>query len=162
MEIENKVGKNFFKCFNEARGVALAKRRLFKNKKSKTFTYLDNVLMILILLLLISILFLLIPSLHIFAYILVLIVLLSILSNVIYLLYVYFIRKNKHMGKTIIDDNGITNDSFQNIKMIFSWDKIKMMIVKKYSITILTDTSCYFFFDISYYDKENLIVENTK
>ena len=57
------------------------------------------------------------------------------------------------MGKTIIDDNGITNDSFQNIKMIFSWDKIKMMIVKKYSITILTDTSCYFFFDISKKDE---------
>ena len=39
--------------------------------------------------------------------------------------------------------------------MIFSFDKIKCIVVGKYTVTILTDTPVYFYFDIS--KKEDII-----
>ena len=37
--------------------------------------------------------------------------------------------------------------------MIFSWDKIKGFVVGKYTVTILTDTPIYFYFNISKKDE---------
>ena len=49
----------------------------------------------------------------------------------------------------LIDKNGITDESYYGIKMIFNWSKIKGVVIGKRAITILTDTHIYFYFDIS-------------
>ena len=56
--------------------------------------------------------------------------------------------------------------------MIFNWDKIKAVVIKKYSVTILTDTNVYFYFDIKLkediikcikkYGSKTLIIENSQ
>ena len=82
------------------------------------------------------------------------------------------IRGNSINGETSITKNGIVNNTYKNIEMHFSWDLIDAVVVKKYSVTILTNTACYFFFDISQKDKivdllkkykhEDLLVEKNK
>ena len=61
--------------------------------------------------------------------------------------YMYICRKKSPILDVIIDKEGITNFSFYNIKMVFNWDKIKAIVVKKNSVTILTDTPIYLYFD---------------
>ena len=41
------------------------------------------------------------------------------------------------------------------IKMTFNWDKVLGVVIGKYTVTILTDTPCYFYFKID--DKRKII-----
>ena len=71
----------------------------------------------------------------------------------------YFCRKNSPVLEAIIDEEGISNFSYYNIKMVFNWDKIKAVVVKKNSVTVLTDTPLYLYFDKK---KENRIIKEIK
>lgn len=55
----------------------------------------------------------------------------------------------------MIDENGITDESYYGIKMILKWEKITGVVIGKHTITILTDTPVYFYFDIA--KKEDVI-----
>ena len=88
-----------------------------------------------------------------FLYLASVIYLIAMLVNI---LTIYRFRKKQKFNNTIIiDKNGITDESYYGIKMIFSFDKINAIVVGKYTVTILTDTPCYFYFDVK--EKENII-----
>ena len=169
MKIENDFSQNFFKCFNEAQGVATAKRIILKSKNINVTTYLENLFLISILLLLFGVLFLTINNKIIFC----LFIFADLLNIFLHTIYISerVINKNNLKGNTIINEKGIINDSYKDIEMHFSWDLVQAVVIKKYSITILTKTPCFFFFDISKekeirkllkkYKKENLIIEES-
>ena len=39
------------------------------------------------------------------------------------------------------------------IEMLFRWDKIKYIVVKKYSVIVLTDTPIFFFMNVEVKDE---------
>ena len=174
MKIETDISKKFFSRFDEARGIALHKKSVLKNKNPKTLSYTKGSLLIIILLFILSIVFALFCR---FNWRLFFLPCLTYLIAIIYLIYVvsiiietYNFRKKLQFKNTIIiDENGITDKSYKKIKMIFSWNKIKGIVIGKYTITVLTDTPVYFYFDISKkddvikaiekYGKKNLIIK---
>ena len=98
-------------------------------------------------------------------------------SLIIYILYSIirttwsynFKKKNNFENTIILDEEGLTDKSFYGIKITITWDKIKAFVIKKHTITVITDTSLYFFFDIKEkdqvlkaidkYSKNTLIIE---
>ena len=98
------------------------------------------------------------------------------LISIIYLIITFcnvisiynFRKKHNFKNSIVIDKNGITDESYHGIKMIFKWEKIIGIVISKYTVTILTDTPVYFYFNISkkddvisaiekYGDKEKII-----
>ena len=59
------------------------------------------------------------------------------------------IKKNNFINEILINEDGITDKSFYDIKINLNWSKIKALVIKKKTLTFLTDTSLYFFFDIN-------------
>ena len=152
MEFTFEKDKNYFKCYDEARGVAMNKKYILKNKKLNLFSYTDYMYLIFGILFFLSIIFILSKDFDIFMLgILLMIVDILFLFGVFISTYIMynFCRKRKMPLKVLIDKNGITNSSYYDIKMIFKWEKILGIVVKKNSITILTDTPIYFYFDKS-------------
>ncbi len=145
MEFNCKIDKNFWSCFNEARGVALFKRSVLNSKKKLIPTYLGFILFLLGVVLGLGILFSFFTKLKWLFYLFFLLAILIVLSHFFYLIEIFYYH-HKLAGKTIIDEKGITNNSYRNITIIFNWNKIKAIVITKHAVTILTDTPYYFFF----------------
>lgn len=151
MKLDSKFTNNYFKCYNEAKGVAEAKSLILKKKDTAVTTHLQNIVFFSLIILLISIICLLFKQQCLF-YLIAFINMLYFFTNIIYMLE-KTITGPHIKGTTMITRDGIMNNSYQNIQMLFTWDLIKGVVIKKYTVTILTSTSCYFYFDISYKDK---------
>lgn len=160
MKINSNISKNFMGCFDEARGFAMHKSKIIKSKKNNCLSYMQNKLIIYMTLIIISSILilsscydcnLLIIALLLFhgANIYLIITIISIIS-----MY-HFRKKNNFKNTIIIDKDGIIDESYYGIKMIFKWNKIIGIIIGKHTVTILTDTPCYFYFPIS--EKDNII-----
>ena len=154
MKIKTDISKNFFACFDEARGFAVNKKKILKTKNAKVFTYMQGKCFNVVILLLVGCLFIVLSdinrNLFILSCLFCFIATIYFVEALINLWIVYQIRKKENFSNTIkIDKNGITDESYHGIKMIFSWDKISALIVGKHTITILTDTPVYFYFNIS-------------
>ena len=158
MKIETNISNNYLLCFSEARGIAMNKKRILNSKKNKYLTFFECKFIITIILCIISIFFTILSKKYTY------LVLLSIVTLIITTIYIfitlviicrtYIFRKSHGFNNEIlIDKDGITDTSFRGIKMIFSWKKITGIVIGKYTVTILTDTPCYFYFDISNKDK---------
>lgn len=158
MKVSTNMSKNFFSCFDESKGISLQKQKLLKSNSYRFCSYMRKKLLILIFL------FLLATILLLFSCCYMPIILLSWIISFIGLGYfIYFLttvmtsyhyRKNQQFQNTIlIDKNGITDESYYGIKMIFSWNKILGIVVGKRTIVILTDTPVYFYFDLSKKDE---------
>jgi len=154
MKIGSCLSKNIYKCYSEARGIAQNKRIVLKKRKSKTVTFLQTSIINSFLLLVIILCFVLYYNL---SFLFLLLSLLPLLFNHIYIFF--YLRKVKNHRKfsfNVFDEEGIHDDSFYGIKMIFPWKKIKGIVVGKYSIVVLTDTPCYFYYGI---DSKNDILK---
>lgn len=170
MEIKTNMKKSYLRNYNEAKGIAVNKKRVLKHKTNKVPTYLTSALITITLLSICTFIFSIIDSSNIFK-------LFFLISLIIYISYsilrtiwsVNFKKKQDFLNTIIIDENGITDSSFYNIKININWDKITAIVIKKYTITFITDTHLYFFFDISKkeeilklvkkYSKENLVID---
>lgn len=141
--------KSYFKCYDEARGVAMNKSYILKNKKITLFSYTDYMYSIFCILLILSlgILFLAPNELITLSICLLVLDFMFLIYTLISTYYMYNLRKRKSPLEVLVDQDGITNSSFYGIKMIFNWDKITGVVVKKNSVTVLTDTPIYFYFD---------------
>ncbi len=159
MEINCYINKGFFKCYSEAKGVALNKYTILKKKKTDCMNYFISVLLIFVFLIILGLLFLTISN-NICNYylmsIIVLIAFVYLIFNFIKALSMYQINKKRKIRKSIIlNEEGITYISVFDIKVGIDWSKIKAIVIKKYSITILTDTPCFFYLSIK--QKDNLL-----
>lgn len=169
MKFEGVVSKDFFKTFNEAKGVAECKNHILKTKKTTSFTYLQSILLVILILLFISgITYFL--NLTLLFYTMLIITIFYLIMHISFLIEMLYYSNHKSNCYTIIDEKGITNTAFYNIEMLFSWDLITGVVIKKHSITFITSTPCYFFFNIEYkkkilellkkYHHKDLIIEN--
>ena len=162
MEIKSNMKKTYLRNYNEAKGIVVNKKRVLKHKTNKVPTYLTSALITITLLSICTILFSIIDSSNIFKTIFLVILITYISYSIIRTIGSILLKKNQiDLINTItIDENGITDKSFFKIKINLSWDKIKAVVVKKYTVTFITDTQLYFFFDIK--DKEEILKQVKK
>lgn len=170
MEIKTNMKKSYLKNYNEAKGIAVNKKRVLKYKTNKVPTYLTSALITITLLSLCTILFSIIDTSNIFKTFFLVSLIIYISYSIIRTIWsINFKKKQKYLNTIIIDENGITDSSFYNIKININWNKITAIVIKKYTITFITDTHLYFFFDISkkeeilklvkQYSKEHLVID---
>ena len=150
MKIECTI-ENYFKTYNEAKGVVLSKKKILKSKSPKCLNYLTRNIIVILLIIVLAVLIPFTTNICLISliYILILLEVITISLAITNYVTLYLYRKKRNFKSIItLHKEGLTDTSFQGIKMIFSWDKIKGIVIKKYSITILTDTSCFFYLDI--------------
>ena len=148
MEITSNLKNNLFKCFNEARGVAINRHKILKTKKLNKLNYYEFILLMLIFTMIISTI-LLINNFLIASFTLYGLTLFTLILNISTYISMYRYRKKLNFQNTIlINEEGITDTSFMGIKMIFNWSKILGLVIKKNTLVILTDTYVYFYFPL--------------
>lgn len=177
--IKYDLRKNYTQCYNEAYGIAIKRKQLLKNptRKCHSYTYYGFIYLWWTLLFH-GITYILYKKIGFTPYI-------AILSSIVPILYfciiLYFLeyiiriilssyRKTK--GTFQLSKNGLQDSTFNGIKILFEWSKIKMMVIGRHSITILTDVPIYFFVNkeieeqvvkaIKKYKKDIIIVKNGK
>lgn len=156
MKIETNLNNNFFKIYDESRSVAIHRKEIIKNKKANALTYSTEVLLVFTSILLIS---LIVKNCKI---IFMTLGIIYLITNIIRFISSYKFRKKQNFkNEIIIDEKGITDlSSFKNVEILFKWAKIKAIVIKKYSVTLLMDSNIYFYFDIK--EKEKIIKEVKK
>jgi hypothetical protein len=157
MEIKSNMKKSYLKNYNEAKGIAVNKKRVLKHKTNKVPTYLTSALITITLLSLCTILFSIIDSSKIFKMYFLISLIIYVSYSIIRTIASIQLKRNQiDLINTItIDEEGITDKSFFKIKINVSWDKITAVVVKKHTVTFITDTQLFFFFDIK--DKEDIL-----
>lgn len=158
MKIDTNITNKFFSRFDEARGIALHKKEILKKRKNKSLSYSQRKLMGFIVLFGFSFIFMALANFHwlflklSFAmYILANVYIIHALVTVV-TIYNFRFRQD-FKSEILLDKNGITDESYYGIKMIFKWDKVLGIVIGKYTVTIITDSPCYFYFDISKKDE---------
>lgn len=153
MKIKASVGKHFFRCFDEARGIAVQKNKVLKEKNSSSLTYSQIQIAVFVIILFVGVIFMSMGESNSNGYVLGSICFLIGLGHIAIciasVIGYYNFRKKCSNKPMIIDEKGIVDESFYGIKMMFEWKKVKGIVVSKNTITILTDTPIYFYFDRS-------------
>lgn len=157
MEIKSNMKKSYLKHYNEAKGIAVNKKRVLKYKTNKVPTYLASALITITLLSIGTILFSIIDSSNIFKTIFLVLLITYMSYSIIRTISSVLLKKNQIdlINTIVIDEEGITDKSFFKIKINVSWDKIPAVVVKKHTVTFITDTKLFFFFDIK--NKEEIL-----
>lgn len=177
--IEYDLRDSYALIYDEAYGVAKKRKKLLKNPRTKTHTYLSVTIFRLLLILFLDILALIYLksqgytdifyfiyynqqySLDIIGVICILMPLLYLVLaiNIIMFIIRINIRRKKLVGSFKLSKEGLTDSTFKGIKILFEWERIKMVVIKKYSIIILTDTPIYFFVNK---EIENKLIKSLK
>lgn len=157
MEIKSNMKKTYLRNYNEAKGIVVNKKRVLKHQTNKVPTYLTSALITIVLLSLCLTIFSIIDQSNIFKTIFLVLLIVYISYSILRTIASVLLKKNQiDLINTItIDENGITDKSFFKIKINISWNKIKAVVIKKYTVTFITDTQLYFFFDIKH--KEEIL-----
>lgn len=157
MEIKSNMKKSYLRNYNEAKGIAVNKKRVLKHQTSKVPTYLTSALITITLLSISTIIFSIIDSSNIFKTIFLVLLITYTSYSIIRTIASVLLKKNQIdlINTIVIDEDGITDKSFFKIKINVSWDKIPAVIVKKHTVTFITDTQLFFFFDIK--NKEEIL-----
>ena len=143
-------------CYSESKGVAVHRKNILRTKKSNPLNYYTEIVLASLSILLISFVLTFTHNicLWLFASILAMFDIIFLFVIIFSFLFVYTFRHKQQFKNTIIlDDDGLTYKTAYNIKVIFPKEKIKALVIKKHSLTILTDTPCYFYFDIQNKEK---------
>ncbi len=166
--------ENFFECTSEAVAVSKHKKSILKKKKKNLFNAMEESLLIFALALFVVFLLILFlkNNAYFYASIVFLIGLCYLTGRIVSITNLYYVKKVSGKKTIILNEEGLTDQSYYDIQMNFSWNKIKAVVVHKYSVTILTDTPCYFYFPISQkkkiistikkYHKNTLILDDTE
>ena len=159
MKINTDLKNNFIICYDEARGVSFYKRKILKYKKNKSFSFILTQIFFITLLLIISISFSLLSTCNKNIYLIsntfYVISIIYFYYAIISMLCSYFFRKKNNFNNIVtFNKEGIIDESFRGLKIIVKWDKVLGIVVGKNTITILTDTPIYFYFDIK--EKDNI------
>ena len=148
MKIRTSFSRNFLKIYSEAKGVARAKKYILKSGSSNSVNYIASLVLEFLIVLLIG--YSLLLSRNICVSVLGSLVVLSdclfILVKILSIVCMYEYRYNTYFSDCLtINEEGISNESYYNIKMTFKWSKILAIVYKKNCIVILTDTPVYFY-----------------
>ena len=177
--IKYNLSNNFTRCYNEAYGIASHRNKYLKNPRSKIHSYTYYGFIYLWLAIVYNLLTCLLYKLIGYnTFICFLCCLMHIINFIVVLYFIYYLlrlmisKQRKIKGSFILDKKGLIDSTFKGIKILFEWSKIKVVIVGKHSITILTDTPIYFFVNrdlestlipaLKTYKKNLLIIKNQK
>lgn len=160
MKIDMDISNNYFNCFDESRGIVINRNRVLKNKSSKVLSYMKTKALVFLMLFGVSLVLMIfsffISKLFIIFIFMFIVSFVYIIFGLLESYFSYRYRRSKNFFKSIIiNEEGIINANYYDIKMIFGWDKINAVVIGTYSITILTTTPYYFTFSIDV--KEKLI-----
>jgi len=152
MKIKYDMTDNYFKCYNEAQGIIISKKKLLSGKIKKNYSYLTRGLFYLGVVLLFVLLIMILKYFSFDAYFISFIsICISIQVILLILYFVIFIvsynkeKNKKHVGSLIIDDKGITDLSFNGIDVCVSHDKVEGVVISKNTVTIIVDGPIFFF-----------------
>lgn len=153
MNIEYDLNQNYFKCYNEAQGVILNRKKIIKNPKKRITTYLGNASLLFIEILAIFLICLMVDRtgyLTKFAYFMLYFAIFATFIYLISFYYSYSLEKKKnHSGTLKFSSEGITDEAFDGTIVTMKWDKIQALVIKKYTLTFITDSQIFFFINIS-------------
>ena len=154
MKLVYDLSDDYLKVLNEAQGIALSKNKILRNKSSKCLSYLNKVLVVFIPVMVLS---LLMMNNYKGMIILFLLDILCLLLFLVRMYSSYSFREKKDFKNTlVINKSGIKDiSSFDNIEILFKWSRIKAVVIKNYSVVILTDSPIFFFFNIK--DKKRIL-----
>lgn len=175
MKIKCDISNNYFSIYNETLNVARHRQRIIKKGKANKLNFFPHLLLNFTLWFALAIIIYLVtkPCGSCSTLFFSLIVFFDLVYLVIELIRFTLIHSYRHTkcfkGECLLDEDGLTNDSYYDIKITFKWSKIKAVVIKKHSVTILTDTPFYFYFDIGCeedilkcvkkYSKDTLIIK---
>ncbi len=148
MKIRTNLTRNFLKIYSEAKGVARAKKYILKSGSSNSVNYIASLVLEFLIVLCIG--YCLLLSSNICISVLGCLVVISdclfILVKLFSIICIYEYRYNTYFSDSLtINEEGISNESYYDIKMTFKWSKILAIVYKKNCIVILTDTPVYFY-----------------
>ena len=161
MKIKCDLSKNYLAIYNEILNVARHRKQIIKKGRANKLNFLPHLLLNFFFWFILAtiIYFLTKPCGSCSTLFFSLIMFFDLIYLVLELIRFTAIRYYRHTkcfkGECILDEDGLTNDSYYDIKITFKWSKIKAVVIKKYSVTILTDTPFYFYFDIDC--KDNIL-----
>ncbi len=154
MKIKCDLSKNYLAIYNETLNVVRHRKQIIKKGKVNKLNFLPHLLCNFGFWFVIGLIvyFVMKPCGSCSTLFLSLILFFDLIYLVVELIRFLAIRCYRYTkcfkGECLLDEDGLTNDSYYDIKITFKWSKIKAVVIKKYSITILTDTPFYFYFDI--------------
>ena len=153
MKLKSRLTKDFYKYFDEARGIAIQKRKVLKNKNSSCLTYTQIQLIVVAIMLTLGLVFMSLGKVNYRGYIIGSVIFILTLAYIaiciVSVVGYYNFRKSCSKKGLVIDENGVTDESFYDIKLTFSWKKILGIVITKNTVTFLTDTPIYFYLDKS-------------
>ena len=113
MKLKTRITKDFYKYFDEARGIAIQKRKVLKNKNSSCFTYTQIQLIVFIIMLIVGLLFMLLGRINYKGYVVgsvvFLLALCYIAACIVSVVGYYNFRKNCSKKGLVVDENGVAN-----------------------------------------------------
>lgn len=151
--------KNFLRNYNEAKGIANNYKRIIKTGKVYSVNYLTNIFIVTIILLSLCIINIIFKELLLaYCFLIISITYLFLMITRILLSYSFYNYRVKTQME--INEDGVVYNSLDGLKVIFGYDKIDAVISKKYTVSIITNVGCFFFFDIK--EKKKIIKEIKK
>lgn len=179
MRIKYDMNSNYFKCYNESQGIITKREEIIKNPKIKLQGYLERGIIYLILVCFVIAFtaissYIITESLDVRRLIEMTCVLLGFMAFYFAMFFVSYSVENKkiHSGELEVDAEGIKDFSDSGMIIGFGWNNIKAVVIRKHTISILTDSPIYIFMDIEYkdrlllaierYNKDLLIIDKTK
>ena len=160
VKIDSDLSNNFFDVYNEARGIAINKSRILKNKKLVGMNYISYIFIIFICIFILNMFLILdFRGVYIgnFALIVLILDILFLIIGLARIYISYFYRKNSNFVSTVfINRRGICDiSSFHNMELLFLWDRIEGVVIGHYSVVIFVGGTIYLYFSIK--DKKKII-----
>lgn len=159
VKVEYDLSENFLDMYSEAYGVATMRKRLLKKSNTKTFNYVMQLFIGVLILAFYTIIVVFCAKMFngcIIIYNFPIMVLLYLIFFIYYfdfLIKFKYCSSRKKKGYFLLDDKGLTDYTFDGITITFDYKRIEMIVVKKNVVVILTDTPIYFFADVIVKDK---------
>ena len=141
IKIDTDLSNDFFDIYNEARGIAMNKKRILKHKKICGMNYVSYLFIIFIVIFIVN-LFLILRFKDFYLYFFSLFVIIADIIGFVLGLsriginYMYK-KRNKFISTVFINRRGITDvSSFNDIELLFLWKRVEGIVIGHYSLVI--------------------------
>ncbi len=160
VKIDTDVSNNFFDIYNEARGIAMNKSKILKNKRITGMNYISYLFLIFTIVFILNMIFIIQFKDMYLSFFAVLLLVLDIIYFILGLCRIYvnyfFKKKSNFISTVFINRRGITDvSSFDNMELLFLWKRVEGVVVGHYSVVVFLSNHIYLYFNIK--DKKKII-----
>lgn len=148
ISIKYDMSSNYFRCYNEAQGVMVDKKKILKKLEGKIYGYLERFFSYF---LFTTLLFIVALVLKMQAFYILFYILYGLLCFYAFIFACGYLTeaKKKHVGELVFDKDGIVDIGDNGIQVQMKWEHILGVVIQKYTVTILTDDMIFFFINNS-------------